>query len=435
MKGKLPNLIYIHSHDTGRYIQPYGYAVPTPSLQKLAEEGILFRQAHSAAPTCSPSRAALLTGQSAHNSGMLGLAHRGFVLCDYSQMLSHVLRAAGYHTILAGGQHVAKEPFANPTEVLGYEQIYPYSTDEDITANASSFLKKSPSQPFFLDVGYYYTHRHSGVFVDPPHYLGDPRYVRPPSPLPDTFETRLDMADFMAAAHRLDEQIGEVLAALEQSGQAENTLVICTTDHGIAFPGMKCSLTDHGTGVMLLMRGPGFRGGKVIDSLVSQIDLFPTVCDVLGIEKPRWLQGKSMLPLLEGAAEINEVIFSEVSYHAAYQPQRAARTRRWKYIRHFDRRRRPVLSNTDNSPSKTLWTDHHWGNREVAEEELFDLLFDPGEANNLAADPACASILLEMRQKLARWMEETEDPLLEGDIPLPPGGILTPADAYSPSVR
>ncbi|NLF01445.1 MAG: sulfatase-like hydrolase/transferase, partial [Anaerolineales bacterium] len=87
-----PNILYIHSHDTGRYVQPYGHAIATPNIQRLADEGILFRRAFSAAPTCSPSRAALLTGQCAHSSGMLGLAHRGFCLNDVRQHLVHTLR-------------------------------------------------------------------------------------------------------------------------------------------------------------------------------------------------------------------------------------------------------------------------------------------------------------------------------------------------------
>ena len=91
-----PNILYLHSHDTGRYIQPYGYAVPTPNLQRLAEEGVLFRQAFCASPTCSPSRAALLTGMFPHVNGMLGLAHFGFTLNDYSQHIVHTLRRAGY---------------------------------------------------------------------------------------------------------------------------------------------------------------------------------------------------------------------------------------------------------------------------------------------------------------------------------------------------
>src|SRR5579885_602092 len=114
--SKLPNILYIHSHDTGRYIQPYGWNVPTPSLQKLASEGILFRRAFSAAPTCSPSRASLLTGHCPHNNGMLGLAHRGFSLNDYSQHILHWLRPHGYRSTLIGVQHIAKDP-----QVIGYD--------------------------------------------------------------------------------------------------------------------------------------------------------------------------------------------------------------------------------------------------------------------------------------------------------------------------
>ena len=427
------NLIYIHSHDTGRYVQPYGFAIATPHLQQFAEQGVLFRQAHCAAPTCSPSRAALLTGQTAHNSGMLGLAHRGFVLHDYSQLLSHVLQSAGYATVLAGVQHVAKMPFADPAAELGYEQIIAYKNEDEIASHACAFLREKTELPFFLDVGFNSTHRRGAAFVDPPQQLGDPRYVRVPAPLPDTPQTRQDMADFMMAAHRLDQRIGQVLAALEESGQAENTLVICTTDHGIAFPGMKCNLTDHGTGVMLMVRGPGFAGGKVIDALISQIDLFPTICEVLNIEKPQWLQGKSLMPLLCGETEeINDAIFAEVSHHAAYEPKRAVRTQRWKYIRRFSERKTPVLPNIDNSPSKELWTDHSWTTHELSEEVLFDLLFDPNEANNVAPNSAYAEILQEMRKRLDTWMQETSDPLLQGDIPVPPDGITTSVDAYSP---
>src|ERR671929_1909800 len=98
--GAGPNILYIHSHDSGRYLQPYGHAVPTPNLQRLASEGVLFRRAFSCAPTCSPSRAALLTGQFPHQNGMIGLAHRGFRLNDYSRHLVHTLREAGYWSAL-----------------------------------------------------------------------------------------------------------------------------------------------------------------------------------------------------------------------------------------------------------------------------------------------------------------------------------------------
>ena len=100
----------------------------------------------------------------------------------------------------------------------------------------------------------------------------------PRPPLPDTPETRFDTAAYKTCVRILDTEIGRVLNAIDRAGLADNTLVISTTDHGIAFPMMKCNLTDHGIGVLLIMRGPGFSGGKVIDGMVSQIDLFPTLC-------------------------------------------------------------------------------------------------------------------------------------------------------------
>lgn len=428
-----PNILYIHSHDTGRYVQPYGYPVATPHIQRLAEEGVLFRQAFCAAPTCSPSRAALLTGQSAHSSGMLGLAHRGWKLHDYGQHLLHTLKKAGYHTALAGVQHIAAGPDA--VAVIGYDQHLPTPNmrARHVAPAAAAFLDAAPPQPFFLSVGFVETHTLPGESLFDSG-TGDPRYVRPPAPLPDTPAARQDFADYQNAVRVLDDGIGAVLEALEKNGLAENTLVLCTTDHGLPLPGMKGNLTDHGLGVMLLLRGPGgFRGGRVVEGMVSQIDVFPTLCELLDLEKPAWLQGRSMLPLVRGEAdEINDAIFAEVTHHAAYQPQRAARTQRWKYIRQFEPRGRPVLPNVDDSPSKTLWVRHGWRERPVAEEQLYDLIFDPNEVCNVADDPRNADTLQAMRDRLDQWMRDTGDPLLRGSVPVPPGTETKDPDDLSP---
>lgn len=160
------------------------------------------------------------------------------------------------------------------------------------------------------------------------------RYIQP---LPDVPEMRQDMADFMESASILDEKMGTVLTSLRRNGLEDNTLVICTTDYGIAFPTMKCNLYDEGTGIFMIIRGPGgFSGGKTINSMVSVIDIFPTICELLEIEKPVWLDGTSVMPLIrEENKEIREDIFSQVNYHAAYEPMRSIRTKRYKYIRRF----------------------------------------------------------------------------------------------------
>lgn len=358
---------------------------------------------------------------------MLGLAHRGFALNDYHQHLVHTLRSAGYCSTLIGVQHVAKD-----ATTIGYDQVLETrGTAEHVVPQAISFLDDAPATPFFVSIGFAETHR---VF-HPAGAAEDARYTLPPAPLPDTPEVRQDMADYKASARILDHGIGAVLDALDRNGLAENTLVINTTDHGLAFPGMKCSLTDRGIGVLLIMRGPGgFSGGRVIDAMISHIDIFPTICDILGIEAPAWLQGRSIMPLIrEEATEINDEIFAEVTYHAAYDPQRAVRTQRWKYIRRFDGRERHVLPNVDDSPSKDVWLAHGWQERAQAPEQLYDLVFDPQEMANLAMDPAYAETLAAMRGRLDGWMQRTDDPLLRGPVPLPPGGVANDVDALSPN--
>lgn len=424
-----PNILYIHSHDTGRHIQPMGRAVRTPNLRRLAEQGVLFRQCCCAGPTCSPSRAALLTGQWPHCTGMLGLAHRGFGLNDYSRHIVHALRANGYTSSLAGVQHVAADP-----AVIGYDRVLEVQgRGEGITRAACQFLDGAPKQPWFLSVGYGRTHRP----FPPAAPADDVRYCLPPAPLPDTPRTRRDMAEFHTLAAALDTQIGQVLASLDANGLAENTIVLATTDHGIAFPLMKCNLTDHGIGVFMILRGAGdLSGGKVVDGMVSHVDVFPTLCELADIDPPEWLQGTSMMPLIRGQAEqIHEEIFAEVTYHAAYEPQRAVRTPRWKYIRRFEDRETPVLPNCDAGHSKDLLLEHDWANRPVDREQLYDLLFDPNEVRNLAGDPRHEAVLTDMRARLDRYMQRTDDPLLDGPAPAPKGAKITLSDEHGPEGR
>ncbi len=423
-----PNILYLHSHDTGRYVQPYGHPVPTPNIQRLADQGVLFRRAFCAAPTCSASRACLLTGQYGHNNGMLGLAHRGWSLNDYHQHLVHPLHDAGYHSVLIGEQHIAKRP-----DIIGFDRVVKIETTRVATVApvAIEILAGPPPEPFFMSVGFFETHRD---FLDPPS-LRDALYSLPPPNLPDTSDTRRDMAAYKASARSLDQGVGAVLEALDLHGLADDTLIIFTTDHGLAFPGAKATLFDRGLGVMLIMRGPGgFAGGKVHDALVSHIDVYPTLCELVGIERLDFLQGLSMLPLVRGErTAIRDAIFAEMTWHAAYEPQRAVRTERFKYIHRFGDRDRPVLCNCDDSPSKTLLLERGWADRRVPVEQLYDLTFDPNEAANLAGEASHESELAELRERLFEWMRNTDDPLLEGDPAPPPGAEINDPDQLSPS--
>jgi N-sulfoglucosamine sulfohydrolase len=422
----LPNIVLVHSHDTGRFVQPYGHPVPTPNIQRLADQGLLFRQAYAAAPTCSPSRAALMTGRWPHSNGMLGLAHRGFGLDDPGQHWLHTLRAAGYWTAMVGEQHISADP-----EELGYDRVVDADTSHAhvVAPAAVALLRDRPRQPFFLSVGFFETHRD---YFEPTS-VRDALYSVPPANLPDSPVTRRDMAAFKQSARALDHGVGAVLGALDEQGLADDTLVIFTTDHGLPFPGAKATLTDRGLGVLLIMRGPGgFHGGRVNDALVSHIDVFPTLCELLGIERPDHLQGRSLMPAVRGEArEVNDEIYGELTYHAAYDPQRAIRTRRYKYVRRWGDRDLPVLPNIDDSPSKDLLLQHGLAEMPRPREELYDLLFDPNEAHNLVESPDHADVATELRDRLERWMVETGDALLDGAVPAPEGAEVNDPDCVS----
>jgi N-sulfoglucosamine sulfohydrolase len=428
MSDRPPNVLYLHSHDTGRYLEPYGYPIPTPNIQQLANQGIVFREAFCAVPTCSGSRAALLTGQYGHNNGMLGLAHRGWVLNDYGEHVVHTLRLAGYWSAMIGEQHIAKRP-----DVIGYDRVVKVETNhvEAVAPIAIELIADGPPEPWFFSIGFFETHRE--FFA--PSSVGDVLYSRPPENVPDHPDTRRDMASYKASARSLDQGVGAVLQALDQYQLVDNTLVVYTTDHGLAFPGAKATLYDRGIGVALIMRGPGgFEGGRVIDALVSHLDIYPTLCDLAGVEHPPFLQGRSLLPLARReAGEIRDALFAEATFHAAYEPQRAVRTQRHKYIRRFGDRDRPVLANTDDGPSKDLLLGRGWGDRTIPFEQLYDLSFDPSEAANVVDDPAYADVRRDLAARLDQWMHDTRDPLLHGPVAAPPGTTINTPDQVSPA--
>jgi N-sulfoglucosamine sulfohydrolase len=423
-----PNVLYLNSHDTGRYVQPYGHAIPTPNLQWLADQGVMFRNAFCAAPSCSGSRAALLTGSYCHNNGMIGLAHRGFALNDYDHHIVHTLRAAGYHTEMIGEQHVSADP-----GILGYDVVHKVENTRaaSVAPAAIAALSADIPQPFFMSVGFFETHR--SFFA--PSSVRDRVYSLPPPFLPDTTEIRQDVAAYKASARSLDHGVGSVLNTLHETGLDRNTLVICTTDHGLAFPTAKASLLDRGIGVMMIMRGPGLPVGVAHDELVSHLDIFPTICEVAGIDRPTWLRGNSLVPLVAGAEApgMRQEIYSELTYHAAYEPQRAIRTERFKYIRRFDDYPYPVLPNCDDSPSKDAYLARGWARREVSREALHDLFFNPGEGRNVIDDPDYAEVAADLRARLESWMEQTSDPLLDGSVPAPRGAQINAQDQRSAS--
>jgi len=362
-----------------------------------------------------------------HSAGMLGLVNRGFELQQKQNHLANVAARAGYDTALAGIQHESKEP-----ETLGYQHLLTMRNNvsdwrfEPTPQDAAAAYLAKVKEPFFLSVGFWQTHRPFDAKVTDE----DTRYVRPPTPLADSPQTRRDMAGYMASAKQLDEGVGAVLAALDKAGLADNTVVIYTTDHGPAFPTMKCNLTDHGISVALIMRFPdGAHAGNVCDAMVSHIDVTPTLHELMGLAAGEWCEGSSLLPLLDGQCDtVRDTCFAEMNYHSAYEPMRCVRTERYKYIRRYLDRDRPVMGNCAGIISKQWMLEHGLDQQPYESELLFDLVFDPQEHNNLAKDTRCKEILTQMRGKLADWMQQSDDPLLNGHIPQPEGTTAVEPD-------
>jgi N-sulfoglucosamine sulfohydrolase len=396
---------------------------------RLANESVMFRSMFAAAPTCSPSRAALLTGEYPHTCGQLGTAHRGFPMDHYDRHFARVLQSHGYATALAGIQHEA--PGSLPLGQIGYEERIGDEREPEVAA--AQWLGAPRNRPFFLSCGFLETHREfpeldAAQTAAARDGLGAPV----PAGLPDTPAVREDFARFRASLVRLDARIGVVLDALEASGQADSTIVLSTTDHGIAFPGMKCTLKDAGLGVMCLLRVPGVKPMQ-IDALTSHLDLVPTLCELLDVAKPAWLVGHSLLPLIDGsAASVRDHVFAEINFHAAPEPTRAVRSARYKYIRRYAATDLPILANVDDSPTKTEYLDAGWHTIPIGREQLYDLLLDPTESCNLIDDRRLTQVRNDLVRTLDEWMGTTDDPLLRGELVVPSGAALNTIADRSP---
>ncbi|MEG0358253.1 MAG: sulfatase [Anaerorhabdus sp.] len=424
------NFVYINTHDTGRMISPYGFDVPTPNLKELAKEGTLFTQAFCCSPTCSPSRAAMLTGVYPHQNGMLGLAQRGFSLINPEKHLASYLASHGYQTAISGIQHEVGwylDLDEDAIKKLGYQSVLTTSSnmyekedlhlwDEANAIAASKWLESvDTTKPFMLSYGMHSTHRPYPIEVASNI---DERYVKPEFPSVSNVGNRHDQAQYMTTAQYADRNVKRIVDALKEKGIYDNTILVFTTDHGAPLPFHKCNLKDDGMGISFILRHPKIGNGTVVDELVSQIDLFPTICDLLEIEKPDYLEGKSFaISLIDSNSKIHDEVFAEVNYHTSYEPIRCVRNKRYKYIRYFDETWKKLnLSNIDESEPKDFLMEH--GLRDITKpmEALYDCYYDPNEVNNIIDRDDVQEVVKHLRKVLKENMEKTNDPLLHGEL-------------------
>ena len=420
--GKNPNIILITLHDLGKHLRCYDSALPEmPNIERIASEGVVFDRHFSTSPLCSPARASIQTGRYPHSNGMNGLTHRGFGLEDAEKCIPHYLNDLGYHTALIGLQHEVHENYAR----LGYHEVWK-SLDgknlcRDVAPATLDFLKRPPKSPFFLSIGFFEVHREFKKGCGEPM---DPAQVHVPPYLKDCPEIRSDLADFYGMLKATDAEVGRILEALDETGLAEETLLLFTTDHGAAFPRAKSTLYDPGIGVTLLARWPGrIQPGNTIRGLTSHVDLLPTFLEIVGHPVPDKVQGRSLLALLQRPnVPARQCIFAEKSWHGnEYDPMRCIRTERYKYIRNFAEGwlyQMPL--DIKMVPSGRVMESARRKPRPMT--ELYDLSTDPGEINNLSGSPDYAKIQSKLSKRLGQWMAETGDLLPDQDIPWPQPG-------------
>lgn len=419
MNQKPMNIVVVVCHDLGQYLGCYGVPdVRTPNIDRFADQGMRFSKSFSVAPQCSPARAALWTGRHPHANGVVGLAHSCFEndLNPDEVHFSRMAKDAGYETHLFGVQHETPDP----EKRLGYETRHPL---EGAVAMAESFAglladRTGASPPLFVQFGTFEPHRpfpHDGVEPLPPEDMTIP------APLPDIPVVREDLSEFEASAAAVDRAFGKMLEAIDRSPIADNTLVIFTADHGIPFNRCKMSLYDRGLEVPLILRGPGIPSGVVDQkNLISHVDVLPTLLDLLGHPLPGNLHGRSFAPLLRGEAyEPNTAIYGEMTFHTYYDPMRCIRTERWKLIANFECTPQQMGSpnlelDGKGYPEMCLAMGQNGYHPPF---ELYDLVADPHEQNNLADSPEHGNIRDGLIRDLRGWMERTGDPLLEGPIP------------------
>jgi N-sulfoglucosamine sulfohydrolase len=387
-----PNIVLIIADDLawddlGAYGHP---TLRTPNIDRLAKEGLRFDRAYVTTSSCSPSRASLITGRYPHSTDAEQLHWR---LPPDQVTFVELLRKSGYWTAAAGKWHLG-DAVKDRFDVVREADRPAASGCEDWVRT----LKERPKhKPFFLWLASLDPHRDYQTATFKAEDV-----VIPPF-LPETPETRKDFAAYYDEIERLDRYVGLVLAELP-----ENTLVLFLSDNGRPFPRCKTTLYESGIRTPLIARWPGRVAPGVCASLVSTVDVAPTLLSLAAVEAPPTLQGRSFVPLLDTpGTSIREYVFAEKNWHDYEDRSRAARSLKYKFIRN-DYADLPMTPSADIVRSPT----YKAMKGEVAprpEMELYDLESDPHELENLAGDSRYARILGKIEDALEEWEAATKD--------------------------
>jgi len=440
---KRPNILFCIADDWGwPHAGAYGdRVVKTPTFDKLANDGVSFEYAYVSSPSCTPCRNSILTGQ--YHWRLKEGANLHSTLDVNIPVYPLLLEKAGYHVgywrkswgpgDLKAGGYVDKHP-AGANYKKGFKQ----------------FLEARPKgKPFCFWLGSSDPHRSyekgsgkaSGIDIDK---------VKVPKYYPNVEEIRSDIADYYFEVQRFDSDCGKAIKLLQEAGELDNTIIVMTGDHGMPFPRCKSNLYDMGVRVPLAVKwGRYIKSGRRLKDFVSLVDLAPTFLDAAGAAIPKQMSGKSLLPILlsRKADRVdharNHIVFGK-ERHAPAQlapsidgyPCRGIRTYQYMYIRNLAPDRWPAgvpegashpmgkHADCDNGPTKTFlmknkddkrykrYYDLSFAKRPA--EELYDMVNDPYQLKNLAADTAYKSTKDKLSAKLTAVLTETKDPRVIG---------------------
>jgi len=433
-----PNILFCISDDqswlhTGAMGDP---VVKTPAFDRIAREGILFTHAFCDAPSCAPSRSAILTGQ--HIWRLEEAANIHSRLPEKFATYTGLLEAAGY---AVGSYSKAWSPgkFKTSEGWMLHRQTTQNPAGDQFESFEKFFQSKPVDKPFCFWLGSTDAHRpyekNSGAGLGM-----DPDKVVVPQHLPDDPVVRHDILDYYVEVQRWDRLVGDALAVLEKAGELDNTLVVVTSDNGMPFPRAKASLYDYGTRMPLAIRWPGGiqSPGRTCDAFVHLSDMAPTFLEAAGLTPPKEMTARGLKDVFaEKEPPSRACAYTAMERHDGCRkggkgyPCRALRTKDFLYIRNYEPGRWPSgdpdaancaraipFGEVDPSPTKNLLMDkknvyekyYQWAFGMRPAEELYDLRSDPGQLTNIADEPEYAKIRKDLSTRLQQYTAQTGDP-------------------------
>ncbi len=473
-----PNILWLVAEDISPRFAAYGDSLAhTPSIDDLARRGIVFDRAYTTSGVCAPSRSSLITGMYPTSIGTQHMRQQPSVIPmpgppaynavppPYVRAFPELLRQAGYWT---ASYRKLDYQFGTPFAIWDAVNDRPSWRDRPAADRERPFFiyntfeitheiniwPDTTKERFFREYGLDSTTLAPDVVRRPPfdeRYTVDPAAVTVPPYLPDTEVARQHIARLYDNASRMDRQITDVLDQLEADGLAENTIIFFLSDHGDCLPRGKRWVYESGTHIPLVIYLPEryrylhAQPGRD-DRLVSGVDLASTVLALAGVPVPEWMQGQNIF----GEPAREYVFAARDRIDNRYDTRRAVRDARYRYVRNY-RPEVPYSQYTTflhqmplmqqimdlDAAGQLSPTQSYWLHGPKPEEELYDLVRDPYEINNLAGDPAQAERLARMRAALAEWQDEVGDYLLtpeteQAETMWP--GLVQPVTA-TPSIR